>query len=226
MPTSASRPSTSSTRRPGGSWSTSRTRSPLPVWRPRATQFPSASIPRPRLSSILQRRKWRETPADPTRAPAACCVRSGPGVCAGPCSRLWRQQQLERRERRNAEARRHAPLLELAALHRRRPEDERAWDARHVHEEDGGQGRLHGGHQLELRVLREDPGPALARPVDQPRHHRPHRQRALPRAHDRQGLGRASRQGRDRRTSRTSSTSRSIRASIPTASTRSRGSRA
>ena len=26
-------------------------------------------------------------------------------------------------------------------------------------------------------VLREDPGPALARPVDRPRHHRPHRQR-------------------------------------------------
>ena len=54
-------------------------------------------------------------------------------------------------------------------------------DARRVHEEDGRQGRLHRGHQLELRVLREDPGPALARPVDQPRHHRPHRQRALPR---------------------------------------------
>ena len=51
----------------------------------------------------MQRRKWRETPADPTRAPAACRVRSGAGLDAGLRGRLRRQQQLERRERRDTE---------------------------------------------------------------------------------------------------------------------------
>ena len=45
-----------------------------------------------------------------------------------------------------------------------------------VQEEVRRQGRLHGGHQRQRHVLREDPGPALTRPVDRPRHHRADRQ--------------------------------------------------
>ena len=45
---------------------------------------------------------------------------------------------------------------------------------------DGRQGRLHRGHQRQRGVLREDPGPALAGPVDRPRHHRPDRQLRFP----------------------------------------------
>ena len=101
------------------------------------------------------------------------------------------------RRRRRADAREHAPLRQLAALHRRRREDEEAADARPVHEEDGRLGRLLRGDQLERRVLREDPGPALARPGDRPRHHRPHRQLALSRPDGRGGVGREARQGRD-----------------------------
>ena len=54
-----------------------------------------------------------------------------------------------------------APLLELAALHRHRREDEEVAHARAVHGEDRHQGRVLRGHQLERRVLREDPGAAL-----------------------------------------------------------------
>ena len=46
-------------------------------------------------------------------------------------------------------------------------------------------------------VLREDPGPAVARPVDRPRHHRDDRQLALSVAADQEGLGREARQERD-----------------------------
>ena len=78
-----------------------------------------------------------------------------------------------------------------------RREDEAATDARPVHEEDGHQGRLLRGHQRQRVLLRRRSRAALAGPVDRPRHHRHHRQLALPGAARQQGLGREARQGRD-----------------------------
>ena len=85
-------------------------------------------------------------------------------------------------------------LLELDALHRHERQDEHASVARRLQEEVRHPCQLQRGHQRQRGVLREDPGAALARPVDRPRHHRPHRQRPLPLADDREGLGREARQ--------------------------------
>ena len=63
-------------------------------------------------------------------------------------------------------------LLELAALHRHEREDEEAPVARRVQEEVRRQGQLHRGHQRQRRVLREDPGAALAGPVGRAGHRR------------------------------------------------------
>ena len=88
------------------------------------------------------------------------------------------------------------------------------------------QGELLRGDQRQRRVLREDPGTALAGRGHRPRHLRVHRQLALP-GHPRQrGLGAEARQGASSRTSRTSSPRRRARRSTRTASTRCRGSRA
>ena len=53
-------------------------------------------------------------------------------------------------------------------------------DARRVRDEVRRQGRVHRRTSTQLPVLREGPGPALARAVDRPRPDRVHRQRALP----------------------------------------------
>ena len=143
------------------------------------------------------------------RGAAGVAFLSLPGLLAA-CGGGGRRQRLDRGQRRSQ-------LLELAALHRLRREDEEAPDARPVHREDRDQGQLLRGHQLQLRVLREDPGPALAGPRDRPRHHRLHRQLALPAAHDRQGLGRGPRQGQDPEHRQPDRRAGARRRSIPTA---------
>ena len=94
------------------------------------------------------------------------------------------------------DAREDVALLELDALHRQR-EGEQAPDARHVQEEDRHDRAVHRGHQRQRVVLRQDPGAALARSVDRPRHHRHDRQLAVSGAADQEGLGREARQERD-----------------------------
>ena len=94
----------------------------------------------------------------------------------------------------DAAAREDAALLQLDALHRHQQQDEVAPVAPGVPEEVRHPRRLRRGHQRQRGVLREDPGRALARPVDQPRHHRPHRQRPLPVADDQEGLDGEARQ--------------------------------
>ena len=81
----------------------------------------------------------------------------------------------DRRDDRRAGPRRRDHRLELAVLHRPERRRDRLPDPRPVHRGDGRQGQLPRGHQLERGVLRRDPGAALARPVDRPRHHRPDR---------------------------------------------------
>ena len=131
---------------------------------------------------------------------------------------------------RRRRAERRSQLLELAVLHRHagvaqgcRPDG--SDDARAVHDEDGDQGQLLRGHQLELGVLRDRPGPprqgqGIGRDIivstDNDRFPgRVHLDKA----------GRRSSTRPSSRTSRTSSTRRRAHRSTRTGSTRSPGSR-
>ena len=58
-----------------------------------------------------------------------------------------------------------------------------------VHDEDGHQGQLLRGHQLELRILRDRPGTSAQRRRHRAGHHRLHRQRPLPERVPEQRLG-------------------------------------
>ena len=173
------------------------------------------------------RRRPEEAQHEPSRSPeSSCCARGAAAARLCP-PRLPRR--LRRRRRRGRAARRAGGKKQLANTLRfsnwplyididEKTKKHPTLDA--VHAEDGRQGRLLRGHQRQRVVLREDPGPALAGPVDRPRHHRPHRQLALPGPADRQGLGREARQERDPEHRRTSRTRSSTRASTRTASTR------
>ena len=86
------------------------------------------SSPHPPADRSARRRRRH----DPLPAGAACGLR-----------RRRQQQRLERRGQGRAQ------VLELAAVHRLRREDEEAPDARRVHREVRDQGRLLRGHQLE-----------------------------------------------------------------------------
>ncbi len=95
--------------------------------------------------------------AQPSSARPAWCARAVAPLPAQPPRGLrWRW----RHELRRAQG--HPQLLELAALHRLRREDQEAPDARRVHEADGDHRQLLRGHQRQLVVLREGAGPSLA----------------------------------------------------------------
>ena len=149
----------------------------------------------PRSSSIPRREPKHDRPADQAAAARAGSDRRSRDHAFRHPRRL-RQQRHEgpAEPRRRAEAREQPALLELDPLHRHEQQDELTPVARRVPEEVRRQRRLRRGHQRQRLVLREDPGPALARPVGQPRHHRPDRQRPLPRADAEEGLGREARQ--------------------------------
>ena len=85
--------------------------------------------------------------------------------------------------------------------------------------------QLRRGHQRQRHLLREDPAPALAGPVDRPGHHRPHRQLALPGAPDQARLGREARQERDPEHRQPPGLARAPELRPRTASTACRGSR-
>ena len=85
-------------------------------------------------------------------------------------------------------------VLELAALHRHRREDEVASVARRVREALRRQRQVRRGHQRQRQLLREDRGAALAEPVDRPRHHRADRLLRPARPDDRARLAREARQ--------------------------------
>jgi spermidine/putrescine transport system substrate-binding protein len=76
------------------------------------------------------------------------------------------------------------------ALHRLRREDEEASDARRVHRQDGIKVNYFEDINSNAEYFGKIQGPLSQGQRDRPRHHRPHRQRALPRPDDRQGLGR------------------------------------
>ena len=182
-------------------------RSPPARWRC------SAGAPSPPSSSTPKslRRRHHESPTDPQAAARARRARRRSADASRLPGRLRRRRRRSGRRRDHAGgrgARRPAPLLELAALHRLRREDEEAPDAGPVHRGDRRRGRLLRGHQRQRVLLREDPAPALAGPVDRPRHHRPDGQLALPLAADRRRAGPRSSTSPRSRTSRTCSLAR------------------
>ena len=162
----ASQPSTSSRPAPATSSSTPRTATAAGRFRSDPLRC-SAGAPNRRSSSTLSKRRLRHEPFSDPQAVARARIarRRRPDPARLPRRLRRRRGRNGRRDHRGREreARRPPPVLELAALHRRRREDEEAADARAVHEADGRRGGLLRGHQRQRLVLRQDPAPALAR---------------------------------------------------------------
>ena len=128
------------------------------------------------------------------RGAAGASILTIPGLLAA-CG--GGQQAGRRHDDHGEEAGGHAALLELDVLHRHERQDAGASDAGCVREEVRHPCRVHGGHQRQRHVRRQDLAAALAGAVDRPRHHRHDRQLEVAVAAGRERLAREAGQERD-----------------------------